>query len=298
MQYMLPRLRGWGESMSRQAGGRVAGGGGIGTRGPGETKIETDRRRIRSRMGKLRREIGRHGDRAGDPARRSAAATRCPRVAIAGYTNAGKSSLLNRLTGAGVLVEDALFATLDPTVRRAADPGRAGVHAHRHRRLRPAPAAPAGRGVPLHAGGGRRRRPDAARRRRLRPRPGGPDRGGAEVLGEIDAARGARDHRGQQGRRRPRRTCSTLRQALPGAVLVSARTGARHRAAARPRSTRGCRGPTSRSTCWSRTTGVTWSPGCTRTARCCTRTHAADGTLLTARVDGALAAALERFAVA
>src|SRR2546421_4168740 len=58
LQYMLPRLRGWGESMSRQAGGRVAGGGGIGTRGPGETKIETDRRRIRSRMRKLRREIG------------------------------------------------------------------------------------------------------------------------------------------------------------------------------------------------------------------------------------------------
>src|SRR5206468_4962054 len=57
LQYFLPRLRGWGESLSRQAGGRVAGGGGIGTRGPGETKIETDRRRIRSRMSKLRREI-------------------------------------------------------------------------------------------------------------------------------------------------------------------------------------------------------------------------------------------------
>ena len=122
MQYMLPRLRGWGESLSRQAGGRVAGGGGIGTRGPGETKIETDRRRIRTRMAKLRREIGemktsRDTKRA---QRRSAAeAVLLPSVAIAGYTNAGKSSLLNRLTGAGVLVEDALFATLDPTVRRA-----------------------------------------------------------------------------------------------------------------------------------------------------------------------------------
>src|ERR1700742_3146070 len=118
LAYMLPRLRGWGESMSRQAGGRVAGGGGIGTRGPGETKIETDRRRIRSRMSKLRREIAgmataRHTQR-GERDRNAV-----PSVAIAGYTNAGKSSLLNRLTGAGVLVEDALFATLDPAVRRA-----------------------------------------------------------------------------------------------------------------------------------------------------------------------------------
>jgi len=118
MQYMLPRLRGWGESLSRQRGGRGAGGGGIGTRGPGETKIETDRRRIRARMARLRREIAgmstvRQTKRA-DRARHEV-----PSVAIAGYTNAGKSSLLNRLIGAGVLVEDALFATLDPTTRRA-----------------------------------------------------------------------------------------------------------------------------------------------------------------------------------
>ena len=121
LEYLLPRLRGWGESMSRQAGGRVAGGEGIGSRGPGETKIELDRRRIRSRMAKLRREIkdmapSRQAKRA-DRQRR-----RVPAVAIAGYTNAGKSSLLNRLTGAGVLVENALFATLDPTVRRATTP--------------------------------------------------------------------------------------------------------------------------------------------------------------------------------
>jgi GTP-binding protein HflX len=121
MQYMLPRLRGWGESMSRQAGGRVAGGGGIGTRGPGETKIETDRRRIRERMAKLRREIGEMRT-ARDVKRASRVRHEVPSVAIAGYTNAGKSSLLNRLTGAGVLVEDALFATLDPTVRRAQTP--------------------------------------------------------------------------------------------------------------------------------------------------------------------------------
>ncbi|WP_369134743.1 GTPase HflX [Modestobacter sp. I12A-02662] len=121
MQYMLPRLRGWGESMSRQAGGRVAGGGGIGTRGPGETKIETDRRRIRARVSKLRREIaGMATARATQRSGRSRNAV--PSVAIAGYTNAGKSSLLNRLTDAGVLVQDALFATLDPTVRRAETP--------------------------------------------------------------------------------------------------------------------------------------------------------------------------------
>src|SRR6202012_5549583 len=121
LQYMLPRLRGWGESLSRQAGGRVAGGGGIGTRGPGETKIETDRRRIRTRISKLRGEIGtfKVGREVQRGQRRRNAV---PSVVIAGYTNAGKSSLLNVLTGAGVLVEDALFATLDPAVRKATMP--------------------------------------------------------------------------------------------------------------------------------------------------------------------------------
>ena len=121
LEYLLPRLRGWGESMSRQAGGRVAGGEGIGSRGPGETKIELDRRRIRARMAKLRREIAEMS-----PARSTRRASRrrhgVPAVAVVGYTNAGKSSLLNRLTGAGVLVENALFATLDPTVRRTQTP--------------------------------------------------------------------------------------------------------------------------------------------------------------------------------
>jgi GTP-binding protein HflX len=121
LQYMLPRLRGWGESLSRQAGGRVAGGGGIGTRGPGETKIETDRRRIRTRISKLRGEIA--GFKTGREVQRGQRRRGAvPSVVIAGYTNAGKSSLLNALTGAGVLVEDALFATLDPSVRRAKTP--------------------------------------------------------------------------------------------------------------------------------------------------------------------------------
>jgi GTP-binding protein HflX len=120
-EYLLPRLRGWGESMSRQAGGRVAAGAGIGSRGPGETKIELDRRRIRTKMAKLRREIAAMKTSRvtrRDSRRRGAV----PGVAIVGYTNAGKSSLLNRLTGAGVLVENALFATLDPTVRRSETP--------------------------------------------------------------------------------------------------------------------------------------------------------------------------------
>src|SRR6476620_10478735 len=118
LQYLLPRLRGWGESMSRQAGGQAAGGQGMGSRGPGETKIELDRRRINTRMAKLRREI-KEMKTSRDTRRLSRKAHEVPSVAIAGYTNAGKSSLLNRLTGAGVLVENQLFATLDPTVRRA-----------------------------------------------------------------------------------------------------------------------------------------------------------------------------------
>jgi GTP-binding protein HflX len=117
MQYMLPRLRGWGESMSRQGGGAGGSGGGVGTRGPGETKIETDRRRIRERMSKLRREI-KDMKKIRDTQRSGRKRTEIPSVAIVGYTNAGKSSLLNALTGAGVLVENALFATLEPTTRR------------------------------------------------------------------------------------------------------------------------------------------------------------------------------------
>jgi GTP-binding protein HflX len=118
LEYLLPRLRGWGESMSRQAGGQVGSGNGMGSRGPGETKIELDRRRIHTRMSRLRKQILGFG-----PARAAKRANRdrfaVPSVAIAGYTNAGKSSLVNRITSAGVLVENALFATLDATVRRS-----------------------------------------------------------------------------------------------------------------------------------------------------------------------------------
>jgi GTP-binding protein HflX len=117
LNYMKQRLRGWGGNLSRQAGGRVAGGAGIGGRGPGETKIETDRRRINTKIAKLRHDL-KHMKTTRDTKRAGRRRHEIPSVAIAGYTNAGKSSLLNRLTDAGVLVEDSLFATLDPTTRK------------------------------------------------------------------------------------------------------------------------------------------------------------------------------------
>jgi GTP-binding protein HflX len=117
LQYLLPRLRGWGQSLSRQVGGRAAGGVGIGGRGPGETKLEIDRRRITARVARLRKDLAGMKT-ARDVKRARRGSNSIPSVVLAGYTNAGKSSLLNRLTDAGVLVENALFATLDPTVRR------------------------------------------------------------------------------------------------------------------------------------------------------------------------------------
>lgn len=117
LQYLRQRLRGWGGNLSRQVGGRAAAGAGIGGRGPGETKIETDRRRIKTRIAILKRRL-RELDEVRATKRAQRTRNQVPSVAIVGYTNAGKSSLLNRLTNAGVLVEDALFATLDPTTRR------------------------------------------------------------------------------------------------------------------------------------------------------------------------------------
>ncbi len=130
LEYLLPRLRGWGESMSRQAGGQVgSAGAGMGSRGPGETKIELDRRRIHSRMAKLRKQIaGFAPSRATNRANRKRGEV--PSVAIAGYTNAGKSSLVNRLTGVQELVQNQLFATLDTAVRHAeTDDGRQFTYA-------------------------------------------------------------------------------------------------------------------------------------------------------------------------
>lgn len=115
LNYLLPRLRGWGEAMSRL-------GGGIGTRGPGETKMEVDRQHIRRRISKLRRDIRDMG-RTRDVKRARRRSNNVTQVAIVGYTNAGKSTLLNRLTGASALVADQLFATLDPTVRKLKLPG-------------------------------------------------------------------------------------------------------------------------------------------------------------------------------
>ena len=118
LEYLITRVRGWGGALSRQAGGRAGSNGGVGLRGPGETKIEADRRRLRSEMARLRREI-QGMKKARDVKRDRRDTSAIAQIAIAGYTNAGKSSLLNAITGAGVLVEDALFATLDPTTRRA-----------------------------------------------------------------------------------------------------------------------------------------------------------------------------------
>jgi GTP-binding protein HflX len=296
MQYMLPRLRGWGESMSRQAGGRVAGGGGIGTRGPGETKIETDRRRIRSRMSKLRREIGGMATaRTTQRANRDRFAV--PGVAIAGYTNAGKSSLLNQLTGAGVLVQDALFATLDPTVRRArTEDGReytltdtVGFVRHLPHQLvdafRSTLEEVGAADLLLHVVDG------------SDPDPLGQIQAVRTVLGEIEAGSVPELIVVNKVDAMTEDDILTLRQALPGAIWVSARTGAGldqlRRCIAerlpRPDVEVDVLVPYDRGDLVARMH---------RDGEVLSEEHLAGGTRLVARVDGALAAALEKFAVA
>jgi GTP-binding protein HflX len=293
MQYMLPRLRGWGESLSRQAGGRVAGGGGIGTRGPGETKIETDRRRIRSRVSKLRKEIaGMATARATQRASRDRNAV--PSVAIAGYTNAGKSSLLNQLTGAGVLVENALFATLDPTVRRAVSPdGReftltdtVGFVRHLPHQLvdafRSTLEEVAAADLLLHVVDG------------ADPDPLGQIDAVRVVLGEIDALSVPEVIVVNKVDAMSEEDILMLRRALPGAVWVSARTGAgmdalRELIAARlphPDVDVDVLVPYDRGDLVARVH---------RDGEVLSERHEESGTRLTARVDGALAATLEEF---
>jgi GTP-binding protein HflX len=120
INYMVPRLRGWGEVMSRIGGSRGGGGAAgpsLGTRGPGETKLEVDRRRIARRLKKLQEEL-KEVDRTREIKRRRAQRSGIAQLSLVGYTNAGKSTLLNAFTGARVLVEDKLFSTLDPVSRR------------------------------------------------------------------------------------------------------------------------------------------------------------------------------------
>ncbi len=175
LNYMKQRLRGWGGQLSRQAGGRVgADGGGIGGRGPGETKIETDRRRINTKIAKLRRELARN---EGHPRHQApgAQAQRDPvgrdrrlhqRRQVLAAQPADRRGRARR----GLAVRDPR-----PDHATYGDRRRPRLHDERHGRLRPRPPARARRGVPVDPGGGRRLRPDPARRRRLAPRPRGPD---------------------------------------------------------------------------------------------------------------------------
>ncbi|MCW3157870.1 GTPase HflX [Micropruina sonneratiae] len=224
LQYLRQRLRGWGGNLSRQAGGRAAGGAGIGGRGPGETKIETDRRRIRHRISVLRKRL-RAMDEVRSTKRQERRRNEIPSVAIVGYTNAGKSSLLNRLTGAGVLVEDALFATLDPTTRRAESvDGRVftltdtvGFVRHLPHDLVEAFRSTLEESVLadllLHVVDG------------SDPDPEGQIRAVHTVLGEIGAADVAEQLVINKTDRADALTLATLRTRYPDAVFVSARTG-------------------------------------------------------------------------
>ena len=160
LEYNLPRMRGMWQHLERL-------GGGIGTRGPGESQLETDRRLARRRVGLLKRRL-RELEQRRAVQRKARERSAAPVVALAGYTNAGKSTLLNALTDADASVDDRLFETLDPTTRgfRARRPA---LPRHRHGRIHPAPATPVRRGVRGDARGDPARRSRPARGRRLAP---------------------------------------------------------------------------------------------------------------------------------
>ena len=240
LQYLKQRLRGWGGNLSGKPVAGPVGGVGIGGRGPGETKLETDRRRINSRIAKLRAAL-REMDSTRETKRAERRRHEVPSVAIVGYTNAGKSSLLNRLTGAGVLVEDALFATLDPTTRRAtAADGRVytltdtvGFVRHLPHDLVEAFASTLEESVLadllVHIVDG------AAD-------PGGQIRAVRAVLADIGAADVPELIVLNKADRADPAVLAALRAAHPGAVVVSARTGPASSTCG-PRSERGCHGP-------------------------------------------------------
>ena len=192
LEYAMPRLKRMWTHLSRYKGG-------IGVRGPGEKQLEEDRRLVAHRIQDLKAKLQKIQARK---EREVASRDDVPTVSLVGYTNAGKSTLMNALTDAGVLVEDKLFATLDTRTRRWRFRGGGLRPALRHGRLHPRPAARAGRLVQGHARGGPPGRPAPARRRRLEPRGREPDPGGqggargAGPRGPPDAARAEQDRPG------------------------------------------------------------------------------------------------------
>ena len=259
------------------------------TRGPGETKIETDRRRIREKMAKMRREIAEMKT-GREIKRQERRRNKVPSVAIAGYTNAGKSSLLNRLTGAGVLVENALFATLDPTVRRAETPsGRLYTLAdtvgfvrhlphHLVEAFRSTMEEVGDSDLILHVVDGSHPAPEeqlAAVR---------------EVIRDVGARGRARDRGDQQGGRG-----RTARAAAAAAGREARDRGvgpdrARASTSCSRSSTTSCRGPRSRSRCSCRTPQGGLVSRVHAEGEVLSEEHTAEGTLLKARVHEELAA--------